>query len=313
MEQSIHTVAELSIGPAQRARNLTWFPLSGNQASPLDYLMVDAALEAKKVVLEEVGEGGSVPELRLVNFTGKHVLVPDGTELVGAKQNRVVNASLLIAPDTSTTIPVSCVEQGRWEYRTRQFGGSRHHAAHAVRRGIADAQKAGLKTQRGYASDQHRVWKEVTYYQSKMGVSSPTSSMNDVYEQREATLKDYSGKIALRGGETGGAFFAGKRFLALDLFDRPSTYAALFGKLLSSMSIEAIPGGKPTGEEEGVAVPEERLAGSLRKVLGEVSAALFEVHRPVGVGEDWRYEAKHTFGKALHFDGALLHLSSFAQ
>jgi hypothetical protein len=312
MGQTIQTVADIAIGAAKRARNLTWFPLSGNPASPLDYLLVDEGLKAKKVVVEELNEGGSVPELRLVNFTGKHVLIPDGTELVGAKQNRVVNASLLVAPDTSTTIPVSCVEQGRWSYRSRQFGDSRHHAAHAVRRGIADVQKEGLKSRRGYASDQHRVWNDVTYYQAKMGVSSPTSSLNDVYEQREDTLKDYAKKITIGGGETGGAFFVGKRFLALDLFDRPSTYGSLFDKLLASATIEAFPGGSAPGGGNGT-VPEELLVASLREVLGEVAASLFEVHRPVGVGEDWRYEGKLTFGKALHFEGGLLHLSSFAQ
>jgi len=66
-------------------------PLSGNPASTLDYLLIDEALEAKKVVIEEVSEGGSVPELRMTNFAGKGVLIVDGTELVGAKQNRIVN------------------------------------------------------------------------------------------------------------------------------------------------------------------------------------------------------------------------------
>ena len=90
-------------------------PLSGNPAAALDYLLIDEALEAKKVVVEEVSEGGSVPELRMTNFADKVVLVVDGTELVGAKQNRIVNASFLIPPESITRIPVSCVEQGRWE------------------------------------------------------------------------------------------------------------------------------------------------------------------------------------------------------
>jgi hypothetical protein len=47
--------------------------------------------------------------------------VVDGEELIGAKQNRIVNATFLIAGQTEITVPVSCVEQGRWAYRSQKF------------------------------------------------------------------------------------------------------------------------------------------------------------------------------------------------
>ena len=81
------TLAGLELGNPKTALNLTTVPLSGNPASTLDYLLIDEALEAKKVVIEEVSEGGSVPELRMTNFAGKVVLIVDGTELVDAKRS----------------------------------------------------------------------------------------------------------------------------------------------------------------------------------------------------------------------------------
>jgi len=123
-------------GPGDRnpktVLNLTAVPLSGNPASTLVYLLIDEALEAKKVIVEEVSEGGSVPELRMTNFANRCVLIVDGTELVGAKQNRIVNASFLIPPESVTRIPVSCVEQGRWGYKGREFAPSRYFSPHRI-------------------------------------------------------------------------------------------------------------------------------------------------------------------------------------
>jgi len=57
------TLADLTIGNPKTVLNLTAVLLSGNPASTLDYLLIDEALETKKVIIEEVSEGGSVPEL----------------------------------------------------------------------------------------------------------------------------------------------------------------------------------------------------------------------------------------------------------
>ena len=44
-------------------------------------------------MITEVSEGGSVPELRVVNKGDARILVLDGEELRGAKQNRVLNTT----------------------------------------------------------------------------------------------------------------------------------------------------------------------------------------------------------------------------
>lgn len=54
-----------------------------------------------------------MPELVVENPLAERVLLYDGEELVGAKQNRIVNVSVLVEAKSSLRIPVSCVEQGR--------------------------------------------------------------------------------------------------------------------------------------------------------------------------------------------------------
>jgi hypothetical protein len=69
----------------------------------------------------EVNDHGAVPHLKPHNKSPPMVLILDGGELVGAKQNRIVNTTILIAGNATVVIPVSCVEQGRWAYNTPQF------------------------------------------------------------------------------------------------------------------------------------------------------------------------------------------------
>jgi len=84
-----------------------------------DWLTLAEAGDA--VTIEEVSEAGAVPTLRLTCAADLPVLLLDGEELIGAKQNRVLNTTVLVAAHSRLTIPVSCVEPGRWAYRSRRF------------------------------------------------------------------------------------------------------------------------------------------------------------------------------------------------
>jgi len=306
------TLADLEIGNPKTVLNLTAVPLSGNPASTLDYLLVDEALETKKVVVEEVSEGGSVPELRMTNFSNRIVLVVDGTELVGAKQNRIVNASFLIPPESITRIPVSCVEQGRWQYRGREFGASKHFAAHSIRRGNAEFHKTSLKQKRGYASDQGQVWACVADMSHKMDAPTATGAMNDVFEQKRSSIEEYRKEISLKGSETGAAFFVNGIFKGIELFDRASTFGKMFPKLLSGVAVEAMMAQGERLSTRRAKTPEETVE-YVKRILDEVGKSLFEKYEPVGVGEDWRYDAKRSFGKALHYEADLIHFSAFGK
>jgi hypothetical protein len=51
----------------------------------------------------------------------------------------------------------------------------------------------------------------------------------------------------------------------------------------------------------------------VKRILAEVGKSLFEKFEPVGMGEDWRYDAKRSFGKALHYGADLIHFSAFGK
>ncbi len=87
----------IEIGRSSQFRNLTLFPLMRPSVPvpQLDYLLLEDGIAQGKVRVTELHAGGSVPELRLENNADLPVLLVDGEELVGAKQNRVLNLTIL--------------------------------------------------------------------------------------------------------------------------------------------------------------------------------------------------------------------------
>jgi len=86
---------------------------SKQRLSDLDYLLLDEALREGLIEVGEVSKEGSVQNLKVTNKSLKMVLILDGEELVGARQNRVVNTIILVQAKYTLLIPVSCVEEGR--------------------------------------------------------------------------------------------------------------------------------------------------------------------------------------------------------
>jgi hypothetical protein len=115
------TLDRLAIGAPQIFRNLAMVPLAGPVNGDAGYLTLDEALEARLSRVTEVSEGGHVPELAFDNVAHKPVLLVDGEDLVGARQNRILNITILVGAGKKIMIPVSCVEAGRWATLTREF------------------------------------------------------------------------------------------------------------------------------------------------------------------------------------------------
>ncbi len=127
-------VLGLTLGEPQVYKNFAAIPLFHPADGSPHYVTLKQALEQGALTVTEVGHEGSVPELKVVNKGDTAVLLLDGEELIGAKQNRVLNTTILLAGHTETIIPVSCTEHGRWSYRSSSFGDSDVIMASQVRK-----------------------------------------------------------------------------------------------------------------------------------------------------------------------------------
>jgi len=134
MESAIKSrLQSVQFGEVKRYKGIAIVPLISPADGAFKYNTLSEAFTASSLTISEVSAAGSVPELMVVNRSDTPVLLVDGEELAGAKQNRVLNTSILIKEKSETKIPVSCTEQGRWAYSSNFFSESGHIMAHKSR------------------------------------------------------------------------------------------------------------------------------------------------------------------------------------
>lgn len=151
----------IKFGEIQIHNHVAVFPMIGSNGSGSDYLTMKEAMDGQFLTVTEVTEGGTVPELKVINRGKKPVLLLDGEELSGAKQNRVLNTTILIKEMSETVIPVSCTEHGRWQYRSSHFEESGHIMSAKLRRIKNASVLENLKAMKAFLSDQGAVWDEI--------------------------------------------------------------------------------------------------------------------------------------------------------
>jgi hypothetical protein len=288
---------EVQVGDPLRHEAVAVFPLFGPAGGP-DYLLADEAMAAGGVTVEEVGEAGSVPALVVNNVTDSLVLFLEGEELRGAKQNRVLNTSVLVAAKAKTTIPVSCVEQGRWRYASRSFGHGGSHSSPKLRHVLKRSVSASAKEGRGHGSDQGAVWKEVGRQMSALGAASPTGAMADTYEAYRGRLAEFAGRLQCPEGATGLAVAVGGQVVSVDLFDRPDTCRKVWDRLLTGVVLDALeagPGAKEVGKDQ------------VQEALACLRGAPWQQTQAVGVGEEYRSDDGGSHATALALGGAVIH------
>ena len=295
-------LADIELGQAMHYENLTIYPLVGRNGHEPGYSLLAGAIQEKTVDVEEASEEGDVPTLRVNNRGLRPVMITEGEILVGAKENRVVNITIIVAAGRSITLPVSCVEQGRWSYTSRHFDAA-YCAPPSLRAATArSVQRRRAETGRA-ESDQAEVWQGVSDCLCALEAPSPTDSLTDGYRAAEDHLAEYRERFQLPDDATGFLVGKGERVLGADLFDSPSTLGRLWKRLADAYFIEAA-GDRAKAKKTG-----KRAA---KRFLSRIGAAVKPSDHPVGSGVELEIAGPDVVGSGVWFDDRLCHLSAFA-
>jgi len=302
----IKFMGQLQIGAEQAYKNLTIFPVLSDYVIPFDYLTLDEALSENLIEVVEIDEGGTVPELRVINKADKMVLILDGEELVGAKQNRIVNTTILIPAQETIVIPVSCVEQGRWSYDTEHFYSEERMMAPTMRAMKAQQVNYSIRHSGNFRSNQGAIWHEISAKASRRGAESQSMAMAEIYRKERSSIQDYLENFAMVDSQTGAVFLINGKVVGMDCFGKAETFEKTFKKIVESYALDAIDWHDSKMESKT----------SKSKVVNFLKTAndiQIETHPSVGLGTDCRLDSKKCIGFALSHEDQVVHLSVFAK
>jgi hypothetical protein len=242
--------AKASAGPTlsgpYTCGNLTVFLVHGeDRLGGKNYLTLDEALEAKKVVVHETQ---NVNQLAIDNTSADEVFIQAGDIIKGGQQDRVL-AYDLVVPAGAKKVPLSafCVEAGRWRARAgeevRSFASSKQQLATNALKGAARDAKS-----------QQAVWKEVENAQAALsrnvmaGVKDSRSETSlqltlenkKVNEAIDSAVKKLSASTDGKGDAVGYVAAINGKVVSADVYGSPALFKKLWPKLLKASAVEAV-------------------------------------------------------------------------
>lgn len=225
------------VGPPMKHANLAVFPvLTTRPGRSVDYLVLDEGMRKKLVTVVEKGEAGDVNNLVLKNASDRPLFLMAGEVVIGGKQDRIIGKNTIVAPRTTESVPVFCVEHGRWSGRKAEFSSAQALAHTELRK------KASF-------SDQSEVWKEVSAKNAKRRLANETDTYRRVaqdgsvkksIDSYDKAIRAQLAAVTDRDRMIGFVVAMDGKVVAIETFGAPALFRKFEDKLLRSYFVEAI-------------------------------------------------------------------------
>lgn len=287
----------------QTYENLSVIGIGGKPNSNVDLLPLKKGLDLGLVTISELPDA-SVGTIHVVNEAVTPLLILDGEELIGAKQNRIANSTYIIPPNSEMDIPVSCTEEGRWYFITDNFDYSDHFATVNVRRAKSEDVSKSLKNNGTYSSNQSRVWSEINSISEKLNVKSGTDALRDMYEFNRKKISQYQKHFPLQENQIGSIFFINNKIVGFEILYNHNLYKNFHNKFVESYIPSAI------SQAEGH-FDDADYSSLLNEFNQDMLDSEFESSESVGLNKDLRVDNSKITGYMTLLDNNLISSSFF--
>jgi len=299
----------IDVENAVTVNGLTKVPLIGvAQWGDLEYLSFAEASEKGLQILET----GHVPELVVHNQTEYKVFIPAGQLFVSQEhgwQDRMSLGDILIDAGYKGTIPVACVEHGRWHQRSgaevdryvRRLGAVRssgHFASthylvspEPAMRALDAVEEFGTLEAGASMGAQQDIWEKVSVETHAADAKSPTGAFTEVYAKKTETSK-----FQIFEGEIGGIFLGNGTVLGMEFYNSGQAWQKFAAPVIKRYDLAV----------------KDRSAKANNKVIGEFMVKLAKAepkelkHQYLGTLVSLA-GAKGITGSALVYEGTPLH------
>ena len=296
-------LSEIEFGKIQQFKNMAIVPLFSKINKDYKYLTMKEALDKELLTVKEIDHDGSVPELKVKNKAPIPIFLLDGEELIGAKQNRVLNTSILLKAKSETIIPVSCTEQGRWSYTSDEFHDSGLVMSNKARKLKSRSVGKSLEESMEFLADQCEVWNGIEELSKDADIQSPTNSMKDVFESKKEDIDNYLKALPCLPSQKGIMVFVNGKVEGFDIVSLSSAYKNIHPKLLKSYAIDSI---LDKNGKNNLSI--DKAKNFIKKTI----KCRGKKYDSKGIGLDYRFETNKLVGSSLVYSEKVIHVAFFS-
>ena len=279
----------LKFGELKEFGNLKLTPIFIDEAMPPEgFVGFDELFDKGLVDASELSESGVVGRISVTNKSDSYLVLLDGEALVGAKQNRIVERSMIIGPQSRVSVPVNCVERGRWSY-DRRAPASFRKADFAATPSMKMSKAAMIKNKLDH-SIQSEMWASVDRVAASHDVSSRSDNLGEIFDKSDI-VDQYDIEVYIEKMNAHGFIVEGVKHPFIELFCYPRFCTGYCKKAVRAWLSES-----RLSSEQRISKPEE-----LKTVNWELSEAF-------GLENAWVPKGDSTGRLIQSKSGQLIHM-----
>ncbi|MBI66120.1 MAG: hypothetical protein CFH22_00948 [Alphaproteobacteria bacterium MarineAlpha5_Bin12] len=310
MKKNNNTLEKISIGTLKTYKNLSVFPIIGENIKQ-NITHFTKALNENNLKITEISDEGYVPEVEVENFHTTPIFIIDGQTIAGfeLKQNRIATVSSIIPGITKMKLNVLCSEKGRWSRTSRQFA-SRNSSMFAKGR-FAKMEKMqknideDISSNYNEAADQEQTWEQINKKFNSFDTYSSSESMQDLYKNNELLMENYLKHLTMPEDAIGVIFAIGKNILGFELFSNKNIFQSLYPQILKSYALDEM---------------ENRKRDNLIPTIKDANNIIFNANNSIakqcknsGLGQLFTINNKDICATILMLDETIIHFSCFSK